>query len=169
MIKRPPLNNQIRAEKVRVIDEAGKQLGVVSLDEALQIARERNLDLIQISEKADPPVCKIMDYGKFLYWQEKKEKDNSKNKGGELKGIRLTFNISQHDLETRANQAKKFLEGGDKIRVEMVLRGREKGLSNFAVDKIKQFYEILEKQIPLKVERDLKREPKGFTMIITKG
>lgn len=168
MLKRPLINNQIRADKVRVIDETGKQLGVIGLGEALQTARERNLDLIQISEKADPPVCKLMDYGKYLYWQEKKERGVIKHKGSEIKGIRLTFNISQHDLETRVNQAAKFLGKGDKVRVEMILRGREKGLSDFAINKIKQFFETLEKQMPIKIERELKRDPRGFTMIIAK-
>ncbi|MFC1789679.1 translation initiation factor IF-3 [Patescibacteria group bacterium] len=168
MIKRPPINNQIRASEVRVIDEDEKQLGVISLDEALRTARERNLDLIQISEKAVPPVCKIMEYGKYLYWQEKKEKGQAHHHGGEIKGIRLTYNISQHDLETRTRQAKKFLEKGDKVKIEMVLRGREKGLRDFATEKIKHFLELLEKQLPIKIEKELQRYPRGFTMIIAK-
>ena len=92
-----------------------------------------------------------------------------KQKGGEMKGIRLTFNISLHDLETRAHQAEKFLKEGDKIRIEMVLRGREKAHADFAKEKISQFLEILEKQIPFKIERELKREPRGFTIIISKN
>ena len=151
-----------------MIDETGKQLGVVSLNEALQKAEERRLDLIQVTEKVEPPVCKIMDYGKYLYQEKKKEKQ-AKPKGGELKGIRLTFNISAHDLETRARQSEKFLKGGDKIRIEMVLRGREKALGNFAREKINKFLEILQSLIPYKVERELKREPRGFSMIISKS
>jgi len=151
-----------------LIDETGKQLGVVSLDEALQKAEGRRLDLIQVTEKVEPPVCKIMDYGKYLYQEKKKEKQ-TKPKGGELKGIRLTFNISAHDLETRARQSEKFLKGGDKIRIEMVLRGREKALGNFAREKINKFLEILQTLIPYKVERELKREPRGFSMIISKS
>ena len=138
------------------------------MTDALRISREKNLDLIQVTEKVDPPVCKIMEFGKFLYWQGKKEKEMGKNKGGRLKGIRLTFNISQHDLETRAKQSKGFLEKGDKVRIEMILRGREKGLTDFAREKMLQFYQILDKEIPIKVERDLKREPRGFSMIIAK-
>jgi len=110
LLKRPPLNNQIRAKEVRAIDEAGKQLGVISLEEALRIAAEHNLDLIQISEKAVPPVCKIMEYGKYLYWQGKKAKEAIKHKTSETKVIQLTFNISPHDLETKADRSKKFLE-----------------------------------------------------------
>ncbi len=116
----------------------------MDLEKALQMAQECNLDLIQISEKATPAVCKIMDYGKYLYWQEKKEREMIKRTGGEVKGIRLTFNISQHDLETRATQTENFLKKGDKVRVEMILRGREKGLSEFAKGKINQFLDILE-------------------------
>jgi translation initiation factor IF-3 len=169
LIKRPSVNNQIRTREVRLIDETGKQTGVIPLQEALRMAEERNLDLIQVTEKAEPPVCKIMDYGKYLYWLQKKEKAAKGSRSSELKGIRLGFNISLHDLETRARQAEKFLKKGDKIRVEMVLRGREKALGDFAKGKINQFLEILEKVIPIKIERELKREPRGFTMIISKG
>jgi len=141
----------------------------MGLQEALRQAEERNLDLIQITEKAEPPVCKIMDYGKYLYWQEKKEKESTKQKGGEVKGIRLSFNISPHDLEIRAKLAEKFLKEGNKVRLEMILRGREKAMGEFAKGKINQFLEILRKQISIKIERELKREFRGFSMIISKG
>ncbi len=167
--KRPQVNNQIRAARVRLIDEAEKQLGIVNLKEALQMAQERNLDLIQVTEKVEPPVCKIMDYGKYLYRLQKKEKGAKAKSGGDLKGIRLGFNISLHDLETRVHQAEKFLNKGDRVRVEMILRGREKGLPEVAKNKINQFIEILEKLIPIKIERELKRETRGFIMIITKS
>ena len=143
-------------------------MGIVNLEEALRTAQERNLDLIQVTEKVEPAVCKIMDYGKYLYWLRKKEKSSNIKGGGELKGIRLGFNISPHDLETRARQTEKFLKKGDRVRVEMILRGREKGLSEFAKNKINQFLEVLEKLTPIKIERELKREARGFTMIITK-
>ncbi|MFH1575420.1 MAG: translation initiation factor IF-3 [Candidatus Nealsonbacteria bacterium] len=169
MLKRPPLNNQIRAKEVRTIDEEGKQLGVISLEEALRIAGERNLDLIQISEKAVPPVCKIMEYGKYLYWQRKKAKEATKHKTSETKIIQLTFNISPHDLETKADQSKKFLEKGNRIIVVLVLRGREKALADFAKGKISQFLETLNKKIPVKTERDLRRDPRGFSMVIAKA
>lgn len=168
MNKKPIVNTQIRAREIRVIDETGKQLGVMGLEKALQIAQERNLDLIQVTEKVEPPVCKIMDYGKYLYQEKKKEKQASKKQGGELKGIRLRFNISQHDLETRARQTEKFLKGGDKVRIEMVLRGREKALGNFAREKINKFLEILQEITPYKIEKEIKREPRGFSMIISK-
>ncbi len=130
---------------------------------------ERNLDLIQVTEKVEPPVCKIMDWGKYLYSLEKKERVSRVKTGGEIKGIRLGFNISLHDLEIRAHQAEKFLKKGDKVRVELILRGREKAHGDFAKEKINQFLEILEKLIPIKTERELKRESRGFTIIISKG
>jgi translation initiation factor IF-3 len=168
LFKKPLINNQIRATEVRVMDEQGNQLGVIPVGEALRIAKERGLDLIQISEKAVPPVCKIMEYGKYIYWQEKKEKESAKHKSSETKIVQLTFNISPHDMETRANQSQKFLEKGDRIIITMILRGREKALSEFAKGKITQFLEILDKQIPTKIDRELKKDPRGFSMIISK-
>jgi translation initiation factor IF-3 len=165
LIKKPLINNRIRALKVRLIDDTEKQVGIVPLQEALRMARERNLDLIQVTGKTDPPVCKIMDYGKYLYRLQKKEKGQKKST--EIKGIRLRFNISDHDLEIRAMQAEKFLKKGDKVKVDMVLRGREKRLSHFAKDKINHFIDILEKKIPIKTEGPLKRAPRGFTIIIS--
>lgn len=162
------VNNQIRAWQVRVVDENGKQLGVFPLEKALQMARERNLDLIQVTEKLETPVCKIMDFGKYQYLIHKKEKETKIKKGGEMKTIRFGYNISLHDIETRVHQAEKFLKKGDIVRIEMVLRGREKGFGELAKIKINQFLEILEKLIPIKVERELKKEFKGFTMIIIK-
>lgn len=168
-MEKPLVNNQIRAKEVRLIGEDGKQIGILPLEEALRIARERNLDLIQVTEKVDPPVCKIMDYGKYLYKLKKKEKQKKSKTTGELKRIRLGFNISLHDLETKVEQAKKFLERGNKIKVELVLRGREKMHEDWAKEKIKKFLESLEEKIPIKIERELKKEPSGLTIIITKA
>ena len=169
MLKKPLVNNRIRAYEIRLIDETGKQLGVISLQKALQIAQERGLDLVQVTDKVEPPVCKIIDYGKYLYALQKKEKTAKIKRTGEIKGIRLGFNISPHDLETKARLAEKFLKKGNKVRIEMRLRGREKALSEFAKEKINQFLKIVEKSIPLKIERELKRQPRGLTMIISKG
>jgi translation initiation factor IF-3 len=167
LIKKPLINNRIRAREVRLIDETGKQLGIVELTKALQIAKERNLDLIQVTDKVEPPVCKILDYGKYLYQLQKKERDKKTQKTSEIKGIRLRFNISPHDLETRANQAEKFLKKGNIIKIEMILRGREKGLTHFAKEKIKHFVEILNEKIPVKIEGDLKRAPHKLMMIVS--
>ena len=164
--KRIILNNQIRADTIRVIDEKGQQIGIMSKQEALQLAKERSLDLILITDKANPPVCKLIDYGKFLYQQKKKEK---KKKSSQVKGIRLRFNISPHDMKTRAKQAMEFLEDGDRVRIEMLLRGREKGLREFAKEKIDKFLEILKSYIDFEIEQELKKTPSGFYLIIKKG
>ena len=166
-IKRVFINNQIRAKEVRLIDETGKQLGIVIFEEALKLAREKNLDLIQVTEKVMPPVCKIGDYGKYLYHQQKKEK-SVKQKGGEVKGIRISFGISDHDLEVRVKQAEKFLKEGDIIKIEMRLKGREKALQGFARGKFEKFVEMLSKITPVKVERDIRREARGLMMIVAK-
>lgn len=167
LLNKPFINNQIRAARVRVVDEQGKQMGVMGLAEALQLAKERSLDLIQVTERVEPPVCKIADHGKYLYWLQKKEK--GAKKAGELKGIRLGFNISPHDLENRVRQAEAFLKKGDKVRVELILRGRQKSLGDFAKSKMQQFIESLQKLTPIKIERELKREPRGFTIIISRA
>jgi len=169
LFKRTFVNNGIRAKQVRVIDESGKNLGVLNLEEALHIARERNLDLIQVTEKLDVPVCKIMDYGKYQYLEKKQERKSAKKqKGGEMKGIKLSFNISPHDMETRVKQAEKFLKEGNKVRIEMRLRGREKALQDFAREKTNKFKEMLSALVEFKVERGLKKEARGLTMIISK-
>lgn len=167
MRQRPLINNRIRAREVRVVDETGKQLGIMELKKALQLAWERNLDLVQVTRKVEPPVCKIIDYGKYLYQKEKKEREMKKKIKGEIKGIRLGFNISLHDMETRANQTKKFLEKGCKVRIELRLRGRQKALQDFAKEKIFKFLEILKERVSYKIERELKKEPRGLTLIIS--
>ncbi|MBL7156285.1 MAG: translation initiation factor IF-3 [Candidatus Pacebacteria bacterium] len=161
-------NESIRAFKVRIIDEKGEQLGIMSREEALKMAKERGLDLIQVTKKVEPPVCKIANYGKYLYQQKKKDK-SGKSKGGEMKRIRLTFGISDHDLETRAKQTGKFLNKGYKVMIEMNLRGRQKGSTDFAKTKMEVFLEKLKQEIPLKVERELVSQPRGLTMIISKS
>lgn len=168
MLKKPLVNNQIRAREVRVVDEEGKNLGVFTLEKALQIAKERELDLVQITEKVIPPVCKITDFGKYLYNSKKKKRGSGTKKGSEIKGIRLSFKISPHDLETKAKIGEKFLKKGYRIRIEMKLTGREKIFFEPAKEKINQFLKIIEATIPLKVERELKKEPRGLTMIIAK-
>jgi len=109
--KRPLYNNQIKAKEVRVIDVDGQQAGILPLEKALEMAQAKNLDLIQVTEKVVPPICKIGDYGKYLYALQKKErKMNAGTKGGAVKSIRLTFNISENDIKTKALAAEKFLK-----------------------------------------------------------
>lgn len=151
-----------------MISETGEQLGVMNIFDAIDLAKSKELDLIQVTEKVDPPVCRIGDYGKYLYSLQKKEKKIHVKTKTELKEIRLGFNISPHDSEVKAKQAEKFLKEGDKVKVNMVLRGREKAMGDYAKNKVLLFLETLNLLIPIKVERELKREPKGFTTIISK-
>ncbi len=163
------INNFIRAKEVRVIDEVGTQLGVMDIFIAIDLAKSKGLDLIQVTEKVEPPVCRIGNYGKYLYSLQKKErKIKVHTKISKLKEIQLGFNISPHDIEVKATQAEKFLKNGDKVKIGMMLKGREKAMGEFAKKKILFFLETMDKLIPIKTERELKREPKGFTLIISK-
>ncbi len=120
------INEQIRAREVRLIDEAGAQLGIVNLREALRIAAEKNLDLVNVAPTAKPPVCRIMDYGKYKYEQSKREKEARKHqKVVSIKEIRMTPNIEQHDFDTKVKAAIKFLQEGDKVKAAVRFRGRE--------------------------------------------
>lgn len=132
------------------------------------MAKDKNLDLIQVTEKVDPPVAKIGDYGKYLYQIEKKERSGKKQVSSELKEVRLTYNMSPHDIETRAISAEKFLKKGDRVRVTLPLRGRQKALEGYAREKIAKFLESMHARIEIKIERELKREPRGLSTIITK-
>lgn len=167
MFNKPPVNNQIRSAEVRLIDENDHQVGVVPLKDALQMAWAKHLDLVQVTDKVAPPVARIVEYGKYLYTLQKKDKSGKKT--SEVKSIRLTYNISPHDMEIRAAQAKKFLEKGDKVKIDLRLRGREKAFGNLAREKVGQFLAILEKSTPYKTDKELQREMGSFNMIISKG
>ncbi|MCI8837549.1 MAG: translation initiation factor IF-3 [Hungatella sp.] len=120
------INEQIRDKEVRLIGENGEQLGIMSSREAMQLARDAELDLVKIAPTAKPPVCKIIDYGKFRYEQARKEKEaKKKQKVIEIKEVRLSPNIDTNDLNTKTSAARKFLEKGDKVKVTLRFRGRE--------------------------------------------
>ncbi|MCT4597015.1 MAG: translation initiation factor IF-3 [Vallitalea sp.] len=120
------INEQIRDREVRLIDDQGNQLGIMSARDAQKLAKERNLDLVKISPKAKPPVCKIIDYGKFRYEQAKRDKEAKKKQNIiSVKEVRLSPNIEQHDIDTKMKHAKKFLNNGDKVKVSVRFRGRE--------------------------------------------
>jgi translation initiation factor IF-3 len=119
-------NDRIRAREIRVIDDEGNQIGILPPYEALKMARERNLDLVEISPTAQPPVCRIMDYGKFLYQQEKKEREAKKNQTKiVVKEVKFRINVDDHDYETKKNHVLRFLEEGDKVKATIFFRGRE--------------------------------------------
>ena len=125
--KENQINEEIRDKELRVIDSDGTQLGIISLDEALNLANERKLDLVNIAPTAKPPVCKILDYGKYRYELQKKEKEaRKKQKVTLVKEIRLSTFIEEHDLAVKANNASKFLKEGDKVKVSLRFKGREK-------------------------------------------
>jgi translation initiation factor IF-3 len=120
------VNRQIRAREVRLIGEESEQMGVIPIDKALQIARDRNLDLVEVASTAVPPVCRLLDYGKYRYEQTKKDrKARVSQKGGALKEIRIRPRVQDHDLDTKINKAKKFFADGDKVRFFVIFRGRE--------------------------------------------
>ena len=120
------INEQIRDKEIRLIGENGEQLGIMTSREAMQLAREAELDLVKIAPTAKPPVCKIIDYGKFRYEQARKEKEaKKKQKIIEIKEVRLSPNIDTNDLNTKTSAARKFLEKGDKVKVTLRFRGRE--------------------------------------------
>ena len=120
------INEEIRDKEIRVIDSDGSQLGILSAKEALKLAVEKNLDLVKIAPQAVPPVCRIMDYGKYRFELAKKEKEAKKNqKVIEIKEIRLSLSIDTHDFETKLNHARKFLEAGNKVKVSIKFKGRE--------------------------------------------
>jgi len=120
------INERIRAREIRVIDDEGQQIGVLPPFEALKKAREKNLDLVEISPTANPPVCRIMDYGKFLYQQEKKEREAKKHqKTIVVKEVKFRINVDDHDYETKKNHVLRFLDEGDKVKATIFFRGRE--------------------------------------------
>ena len=120
------INEQIRDREVRLIGEDGQLVGIMSSRDAYKMAQDAGLDLVKIAPKAQPPVCKIVDYGKYRYEQARKEKEaKKKQKTMEVKEVRLSPNIDANDLNTKINQARKFLEHGDKVKVTLRFRGRE--------------------------------------------
>ncbi len=125
------MNDRIRAREIRVIDADGAQLGVITPQDALRKAREQNLDLVEISPSAVPPVCRIMDYGKFLYEQEKKDRAAKKHqKQIVLKEVKFSVNVDEHDYVTKRNHVLRFLSDGDKVKASLRFRGREMAHQN---------------------------------------
>lgn len=163
------INEQIRAEEIFLIDENGENVGQVTVAEALAKARELELDLVEVNPQAKLPVCKIMDYGQFKYEKEKKaHKQKIAQKKIDTKGIRLSVRISRNDLEMRINQAAKFLEKGHKLKLELVLKGRERTHPEKAVEIINSFVAELSAKEGLNIvrEQDLTKQGGRFIMIL---
>jgi translation initiation factor IF-3 len=140
-------------------------LGIMSSEEALVMARSQELDLVEIAPKANPPVLKIMDYGKFQYQQSKQERvAKGKQKKFDTKGIRIGIRTDTHDLEFKKSQAEKFLTKGNKVKIEIMLRGREKAHQDLARTTLVNFIKMI--SVPFKTEQEVKRFPAGFNTII---
>ena len=141
------MNEEIRDREVRLIGETGEQYGIVSAREALGIAEEKGLDLVKISPNATPPVCKIMNYGKYQYEQSKQAKEHKKSqKVIEIKEVWLSMTIDVGDLAVKAKQAQKFLTAGNKVKVSIRMRGRQMAHAEMGVDVMNRFFELVKEQ-----------------------
>lgn len=150
---------------MRLIDSDGAQLGVVSGQEAIERAITKNLDLVKIAPQAQPPVCKIMDYGKYRFEQSKREKEARKNQHiVDIKEIRLSLNIDTHDFTTKAGHAKRFLKDGDKIKVSIRFRGRELGHPEQGLEIMRRFAEVMDEFA--NVERPAKLDGRHMLMFL---
>lgn len=162
----PQINDNIRYPEIRVIDTEGEQLGILTPDEAQKVAEERGLDLVLVSDKADPPVCRIMDYGKYKYEQERRAREAKKKQhNAEVKEVKMRYKIDEHDYEVRVNQAKRFLKGGDKVKATINFRGRE-------IQHLDLARELLEKMATdlkdtAEIQQSPKREGRNMIMLLT--
>ena len=160
------INKEIRDKEVRVLDTDGEMLGVMPSREAYDLAVNKNLDLVKVSPNADPPVCKIMDYGKYVFEKAKKEKDaKKKQKMTSVKEIRLSPSIDDHDFSFKVKNAAKFLEAGDKVKVSMRFRGREISYSAQGKQTMERFAQTV--QEVSKVDRMPKMEGRSMVMILS--
>lgn len=153
---------------MRLIDENGQQVGVVPTEQALQMAKEKELDLVEIVPNTRPPVAKIMDFGKYQYQKAKEAQQQKANqKRTEIKGLRIGLKTDEHDIEVRKKQAEKFLSQGNKVKIEIRLKGREKAHQPLARVTLENFIKSIE--TPNKIEQEIKRFPGGFNVIITQA
>lgn len=163
--RRPRLNNQIRVPAVQVIGPAGEKLGVMPLHEALKIAEQHHLDVVEVGPQAAPPLVKILDYGKYQYQQERKGKGGGKAPGQEVKTVQIGFRTEMHDLGIRAGQADKFLQKGYRVKIEMRLRGREKGMVSLGKAKVENFLKLIAE--PFEADGAVKSFPGGLGILLT--
>lgn len=162
-MKRYRINNEIKIPVARIIDEEGKNLGTMSIARALEIANYKNLDLVEINPNSNPPICKIIDFGKFLYQQQKK---NKKTKKSRLKTIKIGFTTSQHDLAIKAKKITEFLTKNNPVKIELILKGRERQQKDLAKLKIEEMLKLIE--VDYKIESPFKMMPYGITLLVVK-
>jgi translation initiation factor IF-3 len=162
----PQINERIRYPKIRAIDTDGTQLGIIAPQEALCIAEEKELDLVLVSDKADPPVCRIMDYGKYKFEQEKKAREaRKKQHTADVKEVKMRYKIDDHDYQVRVNAARRFLKSGDKVKATITFRGREIQHANLAEDLLKRMATDL--QDVAEVQQAPKREGRNMMMLLS--
>ena len=162
----PQINERIRFPEIRVIDSDGAQLGIITPTEAMTIAEERGLDLVLLSDKAEPPVCRIMDYGKYKFEQEKKAREaRKKQHTADVKEVKMRYKIEEHDYKVRINQAERFLKDGDKVKATVMFRGREIQHSDLAETLLKKMATDL--QTYGEVQQAPKKEGRNMMMLIS--
>ncbi len=163
------INEEITSEKVRVVGAEDEPLGILDTAEAMRRAQAAGFDLVEVSPKAEPPVCRFIDYGAFKYQKEKEaRKAKAQSKEVEVKGIRLTVRIGAHDFDVRKEQAFKFLERGDKLKLEMVLRGREKAHANLGREVMEKFVEAIKVKYPVRIESPFSSQGGRLNMIVAR-
>ena len=162
-------NEQILAPVVRVIDDTGETLGELPIVKAIAIAQERGFDLVEVSPKAVPPVCRILDYGQFKYQKDKEARvQKARAKKVDVKGVRLSVKMGQHDLNIRLEQSKEFFQDGHKIKIEIMLRGREKEHGELASQRINDFIKALQGFYQLSIEQPGTRAGGNVSAIIAR-
>lgn len=162
----PIINEKIKYPQVRLIDVLGSQLGIFSSEEAFALALKQGLDLVVISDKSDPPVCKIIDYGKYKFAQEKKAKEAKKKQhNATLKEVKIRYKIEEHDYNVRINQALRFLKSGDKVKITVTFRGREIQHTNLAVELLNKMANDLSEVSD--IQQSPSRDGKNMIMILS--
>lgn len=162
------INRDIRVSEVRLIDERGENIGVVSVEDALRRAQLAELDLVEVSPLARPPVAKILNFHHFKYQREKEaQRQKARQKKQELKGVRLSLRIGKHDQEVRLEQAIGFLDDGDKLKVELPLRGRENQHADLAAQVIQTFVDDLKKQFTIVIEQPIQKQGGRLSLVCT--
>ncbi len=160
-------NEQIRVPEVRLIDDHGTFLGVMKTFDALKLAREHEADLVEVSPKEQPPVCKLLDFGTFKYQKAKEQQAQKAHaKKVDIKGVRLSVKMGIHDMDVRKKKALSFLEEGDKIKIEIRMRGREKAHGELAFKRIENFIKLLEETYTLTIEQKITRQAGNVSAII---
>ncbi|MEB3174505.1 MAG: translation initiation factor IF-3, partial [Cyanobacteriota bacterium] len=161
----PKINERIRFPEIRVIDNDGAQLGILTPDEARKIADEQELDLVLVSETAEPPVCRIMDYGKYKFEQEKKAREAKKKQHtADVKEVKMRYKIDEHDYQVRVSQAQRFLKAGDKVKATITFRGREIQHSHLAEELLQRMSNDL--QDVAEIQQAPKREGRNMMMML---